>query len=264
MFARALSTVIGVSTLAAAVTAQASAYGECPDTLTLGIEAQYPPFQYISENGSLKGFDVDIANALCKEMGARCSWKQQDWAGIIPGLKAKKYDAAVASMAATKERDKEVDFTDKYYTVTGHFVGPKDKEIEISKDGLAGMRVGAQRATTQVRLARNRFGEVIDLKTYDTQKAVNLDLMSGRIDLMIADTIMIEQSFLNTERGQAFAFKGPKFDDPKYYGQGTAIAVREGADQLRRCFNKAIKGIRDDGTYDRISTKHFGRNIYDG
>jgi len=81
---------------------------------------------------------------------------------------------------------------------------------------------------------------------------------------MISDTIMTEQNFLKTERGERYEFKGPAFDDPKYYGDGTAIAVREGADQLRRCFNKAITGIRDDGTYDRISTKHFGRNIYDG
>ncbi|SDG11843.1 L-arginine-binding protein /L-ornithine-binding protein [Limimonas halophila] len=264
MFVRVFAAVVGVSSLVTAVTAPAAAYENCPDTLTLGIEAQYPPFQHVDKNGNLKGFDVDIANALCNEMRANCSWKQQDWAGIIPGLKAKKYDAAVASMAATKERDEEVDFTNKYYTVTGRFVGPKDVEIEISKESLAGMTVGVQRATTQVRLARNRFGEAIDLKTYDTQKAVNLDLMSGRIDLMIADTLMIEQSFLNTERGRAFEFKGPKFDDPRYYGDGVAIAVREGADPLRRCFNKAIKGIRKDGTYDRISTKHFGRNIYDG
>jgi len=261
---RTLRLVTTIGMIVAAPSALAGEYAKCPDALTLGIEAQYPPFQYIGENGNLKGFDVDIANALCEEMGATCSWQQQDWAGIIPGLKAKKYDAAVASMAATKERDKEVDFTDKYYTVTGHFIGPKDMTVEISKQGLAGMTVGVQRATTQVRLARHRFGEAIDLKTYDTQKAVNLDLMSGRIDLMIADTLMIEQSFLDTERGQAFEFKGQKFDDPRYYGDGTAIAVREGADQLRRCFNKAIKGIREDGTYDRISKKHFGRNIYDG
>lgn len=244
-------------------TASAAIEG-CPDEITVGTEGAYPPFNYIDEQGDLQGFDVDIANALCEEIGAECTFQTQDWAGIIPGLLAKKYDAIIASMSITEERAKKVDFTEKYYQSPARFVGPEGMDVEISADGLEGMTVGVQRATVSENFLRGEFGDVVEVRTYDTQEEATLDLTSGRVDLVVADAIKLAEGFLASDAGDSYSFKGPAFAQEKYFGKGIGIAVRPGEDTLRQCFNTAIDNIREDGTYDAISQEHFGMNIYGG
>ena len=244
-------------------TASAAIEG-CPDEIVVGTEGAYPPFNYIDENGDLQGFDIDIANALCEEIGAECTFQTQDWAGIIPGLLAKKYDAIIASMSITEERAKKVDFTEKYYQSPARFVGPTGMDVEISEDGLEGMTVGVQRATVSENFLRGEYEDVVDIRTYDTQEEATLDLTSGRVDLVVADAIKLSEGFLASDAGADYEFKGPSFAQEKYFGKGIGIAVRPGEDNLRQCFNTAIDNIREDGTYDEISQKHFGMNIYGG
>jgi lysine-arginine-ornithine-binding protein len=257
-----LTAVAAACAMAFTASTASAAIEGCPDEITVGTEGAYPPFNYIDENGDLQGFDIDIANALCEEIGADCTFKTQDWAGIIPGLLAKKYDAIIASMSITEERAKKVDFTEKYYQSPARFVGPEDMDVEISKEGLEGMTVGVQRATVSENFLRGEFEDVVDIRTYDTQEEATLDLASGRVDLVVADAIKLSEGFLASDAGADYAFKGPQFAQEKYFGEGIGIAVRPGEDTLRRCFNTAIDNIREDGTYEEISQEHFGMNIY--
>jgi lysine-arginine-ornithine-binding protein len=256
-------TAILAATLASVAPASAAIEG-CPDTIVIGTEGAYPPFNYINDEGDLAGFDIDIAKALCEEIGADCPFETQSWSGIIPGLNAKKYDAIIASMSITAERDKKVDFTNKYYQTPARFVAPADMDVEISQAGLEGKTIGVQSATVSANFVNDNFGEVARVKSYETQEAATLDLVSGRVDLVFADSLKLKTGFLASDQGKGYTFKGPGFSDPKWFGEGIGIAVREGEDQLRQCFNKAIANIREDGTYDRISQEHFGMNIYGG
>jgi len=258
------SLVAAIGVAFAAPAALAGEYGSCPDEITVGTEGAYPPFNYIGDDGNLKGFDVDIAKALCEEMGADCTFETQSWSGIIPGLNAKKYDAIIASMSITEKRDEKVDFTNRYYKTPARFIAAKDMDVEISESGLEGMTVGVQRATVSSDFLKDKFGDVVEVSTYDTQEEATLDLVSGRIDLVVADAVKLQEGFLASDQGQGYEFKGPGFSDPKWFGEGIGIAVREGEDTLRECFNTAITAIRDDGTYDKISKDHFGMNIYGG
>ena len=249
------ATVFGVGSASAAIEG-------CPDSIVIGTEGAYPPFNYIDDAGNLKGFDVDIADALCEEIGAKCTYETQDWAGIIPGLNAGKYDAIIASMSITEERAKKVDFTNKYYQTPARFIAPESMDVEISEEGLDGMTIGVQRATVSANFVRDNYSDVADIKAYDTQEEATLDLVSGRVDMVFADSLKLKTGFLASDEGDAFAFTGPGFSDKKWFGEGIGIAVRKDEDNLKQCFNKAIANIREDGTYDKISQQHFGMNIY--
>ncbi|MDX1606407.1 MAG: ABC transporter substrate-binding protein [Candidatus Competibacterales bacterium] len=257
---------------------------QAQDTLRIGVEGAYPPFSYVTPEGELAGFDVDIARALCDAMNTECTLVQQDWDGIIPALLARKYDAIVASMSMTPERKRAVDFTVKYYQTPARFVAEagtgldllQDVENEesitigdlddytLNKDALAGKTVGVQRATTHDTFISDNFGDTVEIRRYGTQDEANLDLVSGRLDLVLADVVVLEEGLLDTEQGQGFEFVGPGFTDPRWYGEGIGIAVRKNDDELRQRLNAAIAQIREDGTYQEIQDQYFDFDIYGG
>ena len=230
--------------------------------LRIGTEGAYKPFNYVDKNGKLEGFDIDIAKALCKEMGMKCEFKVQDWDGLIPGLLAKKFDAIVASMSITDERKQKVDFTNKYYQTPARFVAKKGAGITISKEGLKGKTVGVQRATIHENFVRDMFGDAVTIKPYATQEEANMDLVAGRVDLVIADATVMESGFLKTEDGKNFEFVGPSYVDKKWFGEGVGIAVRKGDNELREKLNKAIDAIRANGVYQKINAKYFNFDVY--
>jgi lysine-arginine-ornithine-binding protein len=227
----------------------------------IGTEGAYPPFNSIDPNGKLVGFDIDIANALCAAANFECEFVVQDWDGIIPGLIAKKYDAIVASMSITDQRKEVVDFTNKYYLTPAKFIAAKGGNFDFSPEGLAGKSIGVQRATTHENFARAKFPEA-DIRPYATQDEANADLASGRLDLVMADSVALLEGFLKTDAGKDFEFVGPDYYDPKYHGEGAGIAVRKGEDDLRLAFDEAIDKIRADGTYQVINDKYFDFDVY--
>ncbi|MDH3219536.1 MAG: ABC transporter substrate-binding protein [Gammaproteobacteria bacterium] len=231
--------------------------------LRIGVEGAYPPFSWKESDGTLKGFDIEIAEALCAEMKSKCTMVEQDWDGMIPALLAKKYDAIVASMSITEERKKRVDFTDKYYNTPAKFVAKKGSSLEISKAGLKGKRIGLQRGTTHQCFMEKHFPDA-ELVLYATQEEVFQDLAIGRIDAQFSDSIAADDGFLKTDAGKDFAFIGGDQHDMECHGEGAGIAVRKSDDKLREEFNAAIKAIRANGVYQKINAKYFEFDIFGG
>ncbi|MDH3228637.1 MAG: ABC transporter substrate-binding protein [Alphaproteobacteria bacterium] len=252
-----------IAVIAAVLVAAAGAAAPAKDwkKVRIGTEGAYPPFNYIDSEGTLKGFEIDLARALCEKIGAECEFVVQDWDGIIPGLMAKKYDVIIASLYITDERREKFDFTQKYYQTPGRFVVRKGTRLEISDAGLKGKVVGVQRATAFERFLRDTY-PALELKVYATQDEVNLDLMSGRLDAAMADVVALSQSFLNTPEGKDFEFTGPSFSGSKWFGFGAGVAVRKEDPDLRDAFDKAIEAVRADGTYEKIRAAHFAFDIY--
>ncbi len=252
--------------LAAAVLAMVAGVATAQDMkkVRIGVEGAYPPFSWVDPDGTLKGFDIDIALALCKQIGAECELVQQDWDGIIPALLARKYDAIVASMSITEERKKKVAFTNKYYNTPAKFVRKKGSGIEINKASLKGKAVGVQRATTHDNFITAVFGDTVEIKRYGTQDEAYLDAVAGRVDLLLADSVAMDDGFLSTDAGKDFEFVGPDYTDPKYFGDGVGIAIRKSDTKLVGAFNKAIDAILADGTYKKIQDKYFDFDVYGG
>jgi arginine/ornithine transport system substrate-binding protein len=230
--------------------------------IRIGTEGAYPPFNYIDEKGQLQGFDIDIAKALCQEMGAECEFVIQDWDGLLPGLLAKKFDCIIASMSITEERKKKVDFTEKYYQTPARFVAKKTEALNLFKKGIKGKTVGVQRATVTEYFLRDNFSKLLDIKSYATIDEANLDLLAGRLDLVFADSVVLIGGLLDKPEGKDYMFIGPTFSDRKAFGDGIGIAVRKGSDDLIAKFNQAIKALRAKGVYQSINGKYFDFDVY--
>jgi arginine/ornithine transport system substrate-binding protein len=241
--------------LSAALTVQAQ------EVLRIGVEGAYPPFSEIGTDGKLKGFDIDIANALCEKLKRKCEMVQAEFDALIPALRAKKFDAIVASMSITPERKKNVDFTGKYYQTAARVIAKADSRLEVSPAGLKGKKVGVQRTTIHDRFATATFKQS-EIVRYAKQDEVFLDMKSGRIDATLVDSVAGDEGFLKTPSGKGFAFFGPDFTDPAFFGEGAGIAVRKGEDRLRGELNAAIAAIRSDGTYKKIQDKYFTFDVY--
>lgn len=243
--------------------AATTGHAQAPDwkKIRIGVEGAYPPFSEVGPDGKLKGFDIDIALALCAEMKAECTLVPQEWDGIIPALQSRKFDAIVASMAITEERLKVVNFTNKYYNTPSRLVAKAGAALEASAAGLKGKRIGVQRSTIQDRFATATFtgSEIV---RYAKADEVYLDLAAGRVDVLFGDTLAVDGGFLKKPQGKGFAFFGPSYDDPKFFGTGSGIAVRKADTALQAKFNAAIPAIRANGVYKKINDKYFDFDVY--
>jgi arginine/ornithine transport system substrate-binding protein len=231
-------------------------------TIRVGVEGAYPPFSFVTPDGRLDGFDIDIAKAVVKAAGAKIVLVAQDWDGIIPALLARKYDCIIASMSITEERKKKVAFTHKYYQTPAKFVVRKGTMKEFSRAALKGKSIGVQRATIHDKYLTDNYGNDVKVKRYGSQDEVYLDIQAGRIDMFLADSVAASEGFLNKPEGKDFQFIGPDLTDPRWFGEGAGIACRKQDKDLVNLLNAAIDKIRANGTYKKIQDKYFNFNVY--
>lgn len=251
----------GFALMASVAVAQIPHPAEAAEKLRVGFAPEpYPPFWSKDAAGTWSGFEVDLIAAIMKQMGKDYELVPIAWDGIIPALNENKIDVIFNSMGITPERQQAVDFSDKYYETAIVFVGPKSEKIEISKDGLKGKIVGVQTATAQQNWLQKHYGDVVEIKAYEQQDQVNADLVAGRIDLDLADSIALIQGFLPTDQGKDFEVKGEPIVDPSS-GANIGAAVRKG-DPLKDEISAAIKAIRANGVYKAINDKYFNFDIY--
>lgn len=255
--------MIGKTFITAAALAALAGGAFAQDSLRIGVEGAYPPFSFKEADGSLSGFDIEIAEALCAQMQRECELVEQEWDGMIPALKARKFDAIVASMSITEERKRQIDFSEKYYKTPARVVAPKDSGLEGTAEGLAGQRLGVQRGSTHQCYAEAHFPDA-EIVLYGTQDEVFRDLSLGRIDAQLSDSLIAQEAFLSKAEGADYAFLPGDHTDVECYGEGVGVAVRQGDDELRDALSAAITAIRDNGTYKTINDKFFPFDIYGG
>ena len=231
-------------------------------TVRFGIEGAYPPFSWTEPDGSLKGFDVDMAHALCKQMQVKCKIIRQDWDGIIPSLLARKYDAIIAAMSITDYRRKQVDFTHKYALIPNKFIAKKGTHIDFTKEGLKGVKIGVQRATTHDKYLSDNYGDSVDIVRYGSFDEAYLDLANGRIAAVLGDASALEEGMLKKPGGDQYHFVGPTLTDPKWFGEGFGIAVRKQDKDLTQQLNVAIDQVRASGVYKQIEAKYFTYDVF--
>lgn len=232
--------------------------------LRLGLDsAPYPPFYEADTSGNFVGWETEIGEALCAAMNEECVWVGVAWDGIIPALLAKKIDAIVGSMSITEERMKTISFSDKYYNTPAAIVASKSSDIDGSPESVKGKIIGVQVSTTHQNYVETYFQDTADsIKTYQDFNEHNQDLLAGRVDAIVADSLAMSD-FLGSAEGAEFEVKANLTDDA-IFGPGVGAGIRKEDTQLVEKFNAAIQQIRDDGTFDEISAKYFDFDIYGG
>ncbi|MBN6069388.1 transporter substrate-binding domain-containing protein [Aggregatibacter actinomycetemcomitans] len=214
--------------------------------LTFAMEPSYPPFEFTNEKGEIIGFDVDIANAICKEIQATCHFKGEAFDSLITNLRSKRFDAAISAMDITEARAKQVLFSDPYYDSTASYVALKGKAtLDSAKN------VGVQNGTTfqQYTVAETKQ---YTPKSYASLQDAILDLKNGRIDIIFGDTAVLAGMISKEPEIQ---FVGDKVTNKKYFGNGLGIAMNKSNKVLAESLNKGLAAIKANGEYQKIYDK---------
>jgi polar amino acid transport system substrate-binding protein len=251
------SLAVGAMLGLASLTAQAQ------DVIKFGVaDEPYPPFASKDASGKWVGFEVDLMDAVCAEMKAKCELVPIAWDGIIPALQEKKIDVIWASMSITDERKQVIDFSDKYYNTPTAVIGAKDQKFDATPAGLKGKVIGVQVSTIHAAYAKKHFTEAAEIKEYQTEDEAHQDLAAGRIDAVQADGIALD-AFLKSDTGKACCdLKGYVEPDPEVLGPGVGAGLRKEDTALKEKINAAIKGIRGNGKYAEITKKYFDFDVY--
>ncbi|AWK87788.1 lysine/arginine/ornithine ABC transporter substrate-binding protein [Azospirillum thermophilum] len=247
----------------------------------VATEGAYAPWNATDPSGKLIGFEVDLAKELCKRMGAECEIVGQDWDGMIPALQQGKYDAIMAAMSITEERQKVIDFAGPYGTEPSMFgilkasklAGVKfDAErVDLAADSpankaaiaklaeaLKGKTVGVQTSTIQANFVE-KYLPGISVRSYDKLDNAGIDLAAGRVDAIFGDRSAVD-AILKAQADKGMMLFGPAFSRG-VLGLGVGVGLRKADADLKEKFNKAIAEANKDGTITKLSTQHFGYDI---
>ena len=255
------------------------------ESIKIGTEGAYPPWNSKDASGNLIGFEVELAKELCAIMGHECTIVEQDWDGMIPALLMRKFDAIMAGMSITAERQKTITFSQGYADEVASLAVMKGSSLEgmdtpeginLSLGGgdvkkalktltgsLAGKTVCVQTATIHQNFLDSGDVGKVNVRTYKTQDEVNLDLAAGRCDAALAAAVAFTD--YAEKSGKSVVLVGPTFSGGAF-GNGVGVGIRQAGDdaigkrdaQLLKDFNKAIKQARKKGIISKLAIKHFG------
>jgi polar amino acid transport system substrate-binding protein len=226
----------------------------------VAVEGARPPFNFIDQNNELQGFEVDLLKALCEAMKARCAPVVHEWDGIIRGLLARDYDAIMSSLEINERRKRRIAFSRRYYLVPPALIGRNDAALnQLTPETLAGKRIGAVDRSQHAAYIQAVHKEA-ELQTYGKLDEAALDLLMGRLDLVIGDKLTLT-AFLSSREGSCCRMVADVPADPAFFGYGYGIGLRKEDEGLKLQFDRAIGRVIADGTYDRIRAKYFPFDI---
>jgi len=221
---------------------------------TVATDAAFPPMEFVDESKAIVGFDIDLMNAIAKEMGFTVEWKNTAWDGIFAGLESGAYDAIMSSVTITDERKAKYNFSDPYINA-GQAVIVRSDETAIKSDkDLPNKTVGAQIGTTGAFAVQDIAGAT--LKEYDTIDLALLDLVNKKIDAVVVDTpVAADYALASKDFAGKLKIVGEPFTE-EYYG--VCVQKNEKGKELTDAFNAGLKKVKDSGEYDKIYAKWIG------
>jgi len=220
-----------------------SGAAQAQDVVRLGTEGAYPPFNFINDAGEVAGFEREFGDELCKRAELTCEWVTNDWDSIIPNLQSGNYDAILAGMSITEEREAVIDFTQNYFPPAASAYAAMSADVDLT--GV----VSAQVSTIQAAYVAESGATVLEFATPDESVAA---VRNGEAVAVFADQDYL--AAIVAESNGELMFVG----EPVQLGGGIGVGLRESDTELKEKFNAAIQTMKDDGSLNAMIEKHFG------
>lgn len=222
----------------------------------------FPPFNYYDDEGILTGLNVDLARAVCLEVGAACDIKVRPWEELMLAMKRGDADSVIAAQTVGGPTANDVDFSDRYFQTPGRFAGPANSETtEVNPGELYGKRLGVAKGTTHEAFLRAFFRDS-RIEAFENVELARDALQQGKVDFLFDDAISLSYWLKGTLARGCCEFKGGGFLEPKYFGDGLAIAVARNDPMLKAQINDALKRIRRSGRFEEIVNRYFPLGLY--
>ncbi|MGR3895443.1 cystine ABC transporter substrate-binding protein [Pseudomonas sp. 1176_21] len=245
--------VLGLGLLGQAVAGEQLQKIKDSGSISVGLEGTYPPFSFVDTDGKLTGFEVELSEALAKELGVKARLQPTKWDGILAALESKRLDIVVNQVTISDERKKKYDFSEPY-TVSGiqALVLTKNKDTLKTAQDLAGKKVGVGLGTNYEQWLKDNVPKAI-IKTYDDDPSKFQDLRVGRIDAIMIDRLAALEY---ARKAKDTIAAGDAFSR-----QEAGVALRKGEPELLDAINKALGKLRADGTLKKLSEKYFSADV---
>jgi len=225
-------------------------------------ESDFPPFNFYDEDGVLVGFNVDVARAICLDLNTACDIKVRPWGELLPALKRGEADAVIAAHAVTPQALASVDFTDRYFYTPGRFVGRLgEKAVKMTPEGLEGKRIGVAKNTAHEAYLKAFFRSSA-IKSYETPDLARDALLQKQVDYVFDDGISLIFWLHGTASKRCCEMKGGPFLEPKYFGDGIAVAVPKNDQQIKTLINGALAHLRANGRLEELVERYFPVKVY--
>lgn len=225
-------------------------------------DSDYPPFNYLDEDGELTGFNVDLAQTLCDELSVECSVRSVSWEQLLETLKQGEADAVIASMRVSEATLREVDFTDAYYHTPARFVALKtNPQKMVTPEALVGQKVGVV-AKTAHQAYLGDFFVGVEIVTFETPEAAKTGLREGKVKFLFGDGVSLMFWINGTLSEACCEFRGGPFTESKYFGEGISIAVPKGNRKLREALNYGLFLARSEGRFEELYLRYFPLSFF--
>lgn len=242
--------------------AQAEPVGQLPFAgIRFVTTADYPPFNFLDAAGRLTGFNIDLARAICDELGLPCTIQARPWDDLLVALGDDRADAAIAGVAMTAETAAEARFSDVYLKLPARFVVRRGLRLNISPDDLANRRIAVVAGSAHEAYLQTYFPRV-RIQPHATALEAESALRLGRADALFGDGLQLAFWLEGIDAADCCIFAGGPYLDSRFFGEGMAIAVAPDDDELRHAINAALAAIAADGTYAELYLRYFPLSFY--
>jgi polar amino acid transport system substrate-binding protein len=225
-------------------------------------ETDYPPFNYAGPDGNPAGFNVDLARMICEEIKITCTVQMRRFDTLLDAVADNRGDAVIASIAATPETRRRVDFSDPYYRAPARFVTLRETAMDdVRPEQLEGKKVAVIAGTAHEAYLKALFTE-LELRSYPTAEGAREALRRREVDLLFGDGISLAFWLNGTDSGGCCVFRGGPYLESRYFGEGIGIAVKRGNDLLRQAFNWALFRLWERGKFTDLWLRYFPINPF--
>ncbi len=231
--------------LATAALAFSASFAIGGETIRMGTEGAYPPYNFINDAGEVDGFERELGDELCKRANLTCTWVTNDWDSIIPNLVSGNYDTIIAGMSITPERDEVIDFTQPYLPPDPSAYVALSKDVDV-KNGV----IAAQTGTIQANYIAQSGATVVEFATPDETIAA---VRNGEADAVLADKAYLAPIVAESNGELVIVAEVP-------IGGGVGMGLRESDTELKEKFNAAISSMKEDGSLTKLTKKWFGED----